>query len=171
MPLTAAEVTVAASGAMTGSSTETQNNTGNITSRGRRLKYTVGTGAGAVNLIWSDTRSVATATNDDIDLNGGGLTNAVGEAVAFAAIKMMLIEAAEANTANIVVQPEPTNGWDTWVGDTSDAVIVQPGEMFLKASPSAAGYVVTATTGDLLRINHGDAATQSYTITLFGLSA
>jgi hypothetical protein len=45
--------------------------------------YTNGGAAGQNNLVWSDRRNVAIGGTDIIDLNGGGLTDAFGNAVNF----------------------------------------------------------------------------------------
>lgn len=53
--------------------------------------YTNGGGAGQNNLVWSDRRTVAGGLTDVIDLNGGGLTDAFGNAVNFVNVTGIVI--------------------------------------------------------------------------------
>src|SRR5688572_828573 len=61
---------------------------------------TDGTGASQAQKLLRDQRTVADGADDDIDLSGA-TDDAFGEALAFIAIKGMLIYSAAANTTNL----------------------------------------------------------------------
>lgn len=131
-----------------------------------------GTGAGAADVLWSDTGTLAASANTDIDL-AGALTNAIGGTSVFARVKAIVIAAAAGNTNNVVVGAAATNAWATMLNSTG-TVQLRPGG-FMLASCSAAdatGWAVTAGTGDLLRLaNSGAGTSVTYDIAIVGCSA
>ena len=128
-----------------------------------------GAGANQIDQIFSDTRTLTTGANEDLDL-AGGLTNALGDTLTFTAIKGIIISADLANGDNIEVGGAASNGFINWVGDATDQVLIEAGGSFSLITPSAAGYAITAGTGDLLRITNADgAAAATYTIILLGI--
>jgi hypothetical protein len=131
--------------------------------------FSDGTGAGQINQVFSDQRTLALGTNEDLDL-AGTLVNALGATVTFTAIKGIFVSADSGNGDNIEVGGAATNTMINWVGDATDQVLIEPGGAFAIVTPSAAGYAVTAGTGDLLRITNADgAASATYNIVLLGI--
>jgi hypothetical protein len=138
-----------------------------------RVTLTSGTGAGAADLIFSDTRTIAASGNDDLDL-AGGLTDALGNVLTFVKIKGLVVTAAAGNTNNVLVGGDATSTFLTWVVAEPDAVILRPGASFalFAGVADATGYAVTATTGDLLRLtNSAGGTTVTYDIVIIGTSA
>jgi len=128
-----------------------------------------GSGAGQISQVFSDIRTLALSANEDLDL-AGSLVNGLGATVTFTAIKGIVVLADAGNGDNIEVGGAAANGLINWVGDASDKIVVEPGGCFALFTPSAAGYAVTAGTGDLLRITNADgAASANYTIILLGI--
>lgn len=123
-----------------------------------------GTGANQANMIFTDSRS--TSSNDDLDL-AGVLLNAFGAAITFTSIKAIMIEASAANTTNIIIGAEGTNPFSSMFGDASDTIILAPGGIFVISNPSAAGFAVTAGTGDKLRIA-ASSGTVAYDLVIVG---
>lgn len=125
------------------------------------LSYLDGTGLSQANKLWSPLTgySVAQSTNTDIDLSGT-LAGTYG-AVVFTAIKGIFIKAGDANLGNLVVG-NVTNGIVAPFGAATHSLQVQPGGVLLLATPSAAGWPITAATADLLRIAAA-ATTGTYT--------
>src|SRR5688572_1163541 len=74
-----------------------------------RLIYTDGAGANQVNMSWHDQRTLAASASENLDL-AGSLTNAFGTTQTFARIKLVMVKAASANTNNVNVIREGTNG-------------------------------------------------------------
>jgi hypothetical protein len=134
-----------------------------------RKQLTNGILANQANLVWSDQRTIAASGNDDIDL--GALTDPFGGAVVFARIKTMIVRAAATNVNNVVVGGA-SNTFGTWVTGTSPAVLVRPDGLLLLSVADATAYVVTADTGDTLRVsNSSSGSSVVYDIVLIGTSA
>lgn len=138
-----------------------------------RVNLTSGTGAGSADLMFSDTRTIAASSNDDLDL-AGGLTDNLGTTLTFVKVKALIVVAAAANTNNVLVGGDATNTFLTWVESEPDAVVLRPGAglALFAGSADATGYAVTASTGDLLRIRNSGAGTSvTYDIVIVGTSA
>lgn len=128
-----------------------------------------GAGAGAITQVWADIRTIAASSNDDINLTS--LTNALGGAVNFSAIKAMAIKANANNTNNLIIGDAATP-FASFFGDAEDTIIIPPGGMINLVNPSATGYVVTPSTNHLLRVTNGGAgSTVNYQIYLYGVTA
>jgi hypothetical protein len=130
-----------------------------------------GTGANQADLVYAAERTVASATNDDIDL-AGVLTDAFGATITSAELVALLVinEQADgtANTTNLTLggaaNPVPGFGSALWP--------ISPGGFFEMVSPGAAGLAtVTASTGDLLRVTNSSGATAKYKILLLARSS
>jgi hypothetical protein len=134
------------------------------------IALTNGTGAGQADLIWQDTRTLAASATENLDLSGA-LTSALGAAVVFARIKFILVTAAAANTNNVNVIREGTNGVPLFLA-LADGIAVRPGGFMAWGCTDATGVAVTASTGDLLTItNSGGTTGVTYNITIIGCSA
>lgn len=128
-----------------------------------------GTGAGQATQYWSDTRTITASGNEDIDL-AGGVTNALGTALTFTAVKCIVISAAAGNTNNVNVTRPSSNGFIGPFLATSDGLAIKPGGFIvLSEGGSAAGWTVTASTGDLINVaNSAGTTSVTYTIHVFG---
>lgn len=134
------------------------------------LALTSGTGAGQADLIWQDTVTIEASGNDDFDLSGA-LTNAIGAAVVFARIKMVLITAASGNTNNVRLTRPASAGVPLFLA-ASDGIDVRPGGVFLWACTDATGVAVAATTADILNVANSSGTTGvTFNITIVGCSA
>jgi hypothetical protein len=133
---------------------------------------TSGTGANQADRIWTDQRTLAASGTENLDLAGTALTDAFGVAITFVKIKAILIRAASGNTNDVLVGGHATAAFVNWVSDATDVIVVKPGGLFLLVAPSAAGYGVTATTGDLLKITNSAGTTGvTYDVAILGTSA
>lgn len=134
----------------------------------KRYDIANGTSASQANMMWSDTRTINASSAEDLDL-AGGLTGALGNTITFTTIKGIIIKAADDNTNNVVIGGDDSAAFINWVGDATDTIVVKPGGIFVLYDPSAGGYAVTATTGDLLQIaNSGAGTSVTYDIILIG---
>lgn len=130
-----------------------------------------GAAAGKADLEFSDQRTVAASSNDDLDLAGGGLTDDLGAAVNFAKVKAIMIKAAAANVNDVVVGAAGTNPFLGPLADATDKIKIAPGGVLLIAAP-VGGWAVGAGASDVLRIANGGAGTSvTYDLTLLGTSA
>lgn len=130
-----------------------------------------GSGANQITRIFADNRTISASSNDDLDL-AGVLVDAIGQTVALARVRGILIRAAAANVNNIVVGGASSNGFISWAGASAHTVIVRPGGLLLLAAPDATAYGVTAGTADILRIaNSGAGSTVNYDIVILGATS
>lgn len=128
-----------------------------------------GTGKDQADELWHDSRTV-TGASEDLDL-AGSLTNGLGDVVTFVKIKTIMIKNTSTTAGeNLSVGGAAANQLINWVGDASDKIVIGPDGLFILHNPAAAGYAVTAATGDLLKIDSG-AATITYEIVLIGTTA
>ncbi len=126
-------------------------------------KFANGTSDNQADVIFTDTRT--TSSTDDLDLYGG-LTDAFGVTVNFSAVKAIVIFASTDNTAHIKVGGG-SNNVSTIFDDVSDIIHVPPGGMFVITDPLAAGFGVTDSTADILRIASASGS-QTYDVIIIG---
>jgi hypothetical protein len=132
-----------------------------------------GTGNDQADLIWHDTRTVASAANDDLDLTA--LTQTIfGSTVTinFAKVKAILI--VNTNTVagdELVVDTSVANAFKGWAnGSATSKAEIGPDSAWL-VSATLAGWAVTAGTGDIVRIsNPGGGTSIIYKIVIIGTS-
>jgi hypothetical protein len=134
------------------------------------LALTSGTGASQANMMWHDQRTLSASATENLDL-AGSLTNAFGTTQTFARIKLVLVSAAAANTNNVNVIREGTNGVPLFLA-LGDGIPVRPGGVFLWAATDSTSVAVTAGTGDLLTVTNSAGSTSvTYDIIIIGASA
>ena len=135
-------------------------------------KFTDGESANQAEVMFRDTRTLAASTSEDLDLSGTALEDAFGQAIAFTSVKVMIVEAAAANTNDVLVGGASATQWIGWCNAATDVITVEPGGTFVIMSPSAAGFAVGAGSTDLLQIENSSSGTSvDYTITLIGIEA
>lgn len=127
-----------------------------------------GAGVGQADLIWTDTRTVASAATDTIDV-AGALTSGLGDAISFARLKSVLLIHNPANTTQLSLTRPAANGVPLFAA-ASDALPIPAGGFNWWYTPSAAGIAVTAGTGDLIDIVNSAGASATYDIVLIGSS-
>ncbi len=131
-----------------------------------------GTGAAQADVLYANTATLAASANTDIDLSGA-LAPAVGGTSVFARVSGLLVVADPGNTNNVVVGGAASNAWATWL-NAAGTMQVRPGGFNLMGTGTTdtTRHLVTAGTGDLLRIANGGAgSTVTYTIAIVGCSA
>lgn len=143
------------------------------TNLSRGQNYDPGTGAGQVDKIWTDTRTIALSSSEDLDL-AGVLLDAFGGTLTFARIKAIMISAAPGNTNNVIVGGVAAGLSTLILPQTTGQVVVRPGGGFMAwcGGGDATGFLVTATTADLLHVaNSGAGTSVTYDIAVMGCSA
>ena len=134
----------------------------------RTFAITDGVGINKAESIFRDQRTLAASATEDIDL-AGVLTDSFGTIITFTKVKAILVYAATANTNNVQVGGAATNAFINWVTSATDIIEVPPNGIFFLMNPTAAGYAVTAATGDILKITNGGAGTSvTYDIIIIG---
>jgi len=130
--------------------------------------FTFGTAANQANQLWHDSRSLAEAASETLDL-AGSLVSAFGGTVAFATIKAILFRNTGSGAFTIGAATE--NTFVGPFGSAADSLVIPAGGIVLLTAP-AAGWVVTADSGDLLAVTNEDVENeQTYDIVLLGVSA
>ena len=127
-----------------------------------------GVGAGQADKMFSDARSIAASQSQDLDL-AGVLTDPLGGTLTFAKVKAIYIKAAATNTNSVVVGGAASNAFvGPWSADATTAL--PPGGVLLLVH-GGAGWPVTASTGDLLKIaNSSSGSAVAYDIIIIGTS-
>lgn len=129
-----------------------------------------GAAAQQAQLVFSDKRTLAASTTDDLDLAGGALTDPFGAAFSPAKLRAVIITASATNTNTVVVGGDVNAVPITSTAATT--VTLQPGASFVLTAPALAGIAVTAGTGDILQIANGGAGTSvEYSVVLIGTSS
>ena len=129
-----------------------------------------GTGASQSDLLFTDQRTIAASSTEDLDLSGS-LSDAFGNTLAFVKVKAITVKAASANTNNVTVSPASANGFLGPFADASDLLAIPPGGFITLTAP-VSGWTVTASTGDLLTIANSGAGTEVvYDVIIIGTSA
>ncbi|MAH47942.1 hypothetical protein CMI37_19125 [Candidatus Pacearchaeota archaeon] len=134
--------------------------------------WTDGLLAGQNDLVWSDRRTVVAGATDTIDLNGGGLTDAFGNAVNFVEVTMIAIRNRETTAATRTLRfgPAAANPFLWLFVDASDQVVIVPSGAYCQWSDEA--QTVTPGVSDSVRIINTDLANGvTYDIIVSGRSA
>lgn len=127
-----------------------------------------GTGAGLADIAFSDHRTLASATSENLDMSGG-LTDAFGQTIVALKVKAIEVHADETNTTNITVGAAASNTFVGPFNDATDAIVVKPGGRFVIADP--VGWTVTPATADILKVTNSAGAAGSYRIKIIAATA
>ena len=119
------------------------------------VTWSYGTGAGQFNQLVAGVATISAGANSDLDL-AGSLTNPQGTTVTFTGIKWMIFAVDSPDgTKKVRVGNEGTNPFNGPLSSGGTLDILQ-GQDFV--NPGAAGWTVTAGTGDKLRLNNPGAS-------------
>lgn len=129
-----------------------------------------GTGAGKADKAFFDTRTLAASATENLDL-AGGLSDPFGVTLTFVKVKAILVFAHSGNTNDVVVGGAASNTFTGPFADATDKAVVPPGGFLAFVAPGA-GWTVTASTGDILKIANSAGTTGvDYDIVIIGTSA
>jgi hypothetical protein len=134
------------------------------------LAATLAAGAGLADRGWWSTRTLTASSNETIDF-AGVLVDPFGATVSFARLKALVIAADAGNTNNVLIGGGATTL--ALFGATTHTTTVRPGGvvMWMTGTADATGYVVTASSADLLQIaNSAGTTSVVYTIIALGVS-
>jgi hypothetical protein len=136
------------------------------------LQLLPGTGGGQADTVYQTTGTIAASGTATVDLNGS-VTDVFGATVNLLHVKAIILLAAAGNTNDVQIGPGAANPFTGPFGGTTPYVAVSPGEMFMitKGSGAAAGWGVTASTADILKLaNSGGGSSVTYTLVVIGTS-
>jgi hypothetical protein len=132
----------------------------------KEIDFTPGTAnVGQANILFSDTRTLAASTNENLDV-AGALTDALGATIAAAEIVAIYIAAAKGNTNDVQVSRPASNPVPLFLV-TGGGFAVGPGDISLRTYRN--GVSVTPGTGDMINIANSGAGTPvTYDIVIVG---
>lgn len=134
------------------------------------LQLATGTGTGQADLVYAGQRTLAASGSENLDL-AGGLTDAFGSTLTFVDVKAILVFASASNTNSVVVGGAASNAFTGPWGGTTPTTSIPPGGFAVFSHPGA-GWTVTASTGDILKVaNSGGSTGVTYRIVVIGASA
>ena len=124
--------------------------------------YTNGAGAGQAATLYQGSLTL-TSGAASIDLNGV-LTDSYGSTVSLVRVKAIFIQ----NNSASNTMTFGAAGSNPWIGllNSTGTITLQPGDCFCAVSGSATGYVVVASTGDLLKV--AGTGTDGFTLVILG---
>jgi hypothetical protein len=132
-----------------------------------------GVAVGQADRIFADTRSLAGAATENLDLSGA-LLDPLGGPFVITKVKGLLFAAAAANPDNIHIGGDVTNTFFGPFLDETDGIKLRPGEVVGKfcGVADAIGYPVVAGTADLLKVLNAHATLAAeYDVIIIGTSA
>lgn len=132
--------------------------------------YANGVGADQFDLAYIAERTVLTAANDDIDLSGV-LTDLLGSTITAVELVAIVIlnrqKDGTVNTTNLTL-----GGGSNPVLGLFSSMVLRPGSVVAAVAGDAAGLaVITAATGDILRVANAAGATNKYMIAVLARSS
>ena len=130
--------------------------------------FTTGTGERQSDLLFTDERTIAASSSEDLDL-AGVLADPFGATLTFVEVTAISIEADCTNTNNVVVGAA-TSPALLGFGGTTPTWAIQPCGRFVVTAPKA-GWTVTASSADLLKVANSSSGTSvKYRIGVLGRS-
>lgn len=132
-------------------------------------QFKPGTGTGQADLAFADRRTLTASSTENLDL-AGVLTDSFGATLTFGHVKAIYIKAKTTNTNSVVVGGAASNPFLGPLGGTTPTLTIPPGGFLLLVHPGA-GWAVTASTGDLLKIANGSSGSSvQYDVVIVGTS-
>lgn len=138
-----------------------------------RETFNFGSGAGQVDQIWHDRRTLAGSANETLDFAGGSLKNPFGATITFAKIKAILIhnrsDEQGTPTAGQLDIGNAANPWWGYLGVGSHKLHLEPGCWFVWVFPGDGDEVVGGAS-DELKIEEMFGVQAEYDIVVVGTS-
>lgn len=137
----------------------------------KRYSWLTGVGANQADKIYTVSGTIAASGTATLDL-AGSVTDIFGVTVTLVKLKMIMVQAAAANTNNVQLSQPASNGVAGLFSASGTSINVLPGGTLLWVAPNLAAIPVTAATGDLLTLaNSSSGSSVTYTVTVVGTSA
>jgi hypothetical protein len=133
------------------------------------IALSAGIGAGNIDTLWRDTRTLAASATESLDLRGA-LVDQLGYTALFGRVKALLVMADPSNVNDVTLARGASNGAPLFIAN-GDGILVRPGGfLLLSCSESdSTGYAITGGTADLITLgNSSSGSTVTYTIVVMG---
>jgi len=123
---------------------------------------------GQANKLFTDKRTLAASATENLDL-AGVLVDAFGTVITFAAVKALMITAADANVNDVVIGNAAATAWVGPFGAGTHTVAIRPGGVAMFVAPKT-GWAVGAGATDFLKVLNGGAGSAvEYDIVVVGI--
>ncbi len=130
------------------------------------ISFASGTGVQQITTPFDSTRTLGAGANEDLDLQA--LLDKNGDALNLTGVRLIVVQADQANGDDIRLAPAGANGWDAWIA-VGSLMDVEAGGTVLGLSPRAASpYFVDATHRLFNVLNLDGASSIIYTVTIYG---
>lgn len=139
-----------------------------IVERSPSFSWASGVAADQADQVYSDTITIAASSDTTLDLTA--LTDAFGDALAFARIKAIIAIALAANTNDVLMGAAAADQFLGPLGSATDTIAIRPGGILACVSPDATGWALGVTT-DLMFANGGAGTGVTFDLVLIGASA
>lgn len=131
------------------------------------LALTDGTATGKANRVYSAEVTLASGATQDVDLSGA-LEDILGEALAFVNVRLIAMQAHATNTTNVTIGNDAAAFVGPF-GAGTHTLVLKPGDIFVVGGRT--GYVVTATTADILQFTNAAGAQAKVDLVILGTDA
>lgn len=132
-----------------------------------KLKLAPGSGLNEVNQVFGDVQTIAGSGNKTYDLNAfGGAKDALGNAYALTRVVVLAVENTSTDSTAILTLESAAS--DGFAPLPAAGIPIPPGGVFLLAGPSAAAFVVGATSGGIKLVNGSSTASATFEIFVLG---
>lgn len=128
------------------------------------VQFTPGSGSGQISVYWASQRTLTASSTETLDLTA--LTDSLGNTITFATIKAILIDAADANTNDVVVGAAAATQFVGPLGGTATTITNKPGAGFIIGSLT--GWTVDSTHKSLKIANSSSGTSVTYDIIIVG---
>lgn len=129
--------------------------------------FAAGVGSEQCDLVFHDKRTLAGGANESLDLAGGGLTDAFGNALTFAKVRALVIQ--NLSATKVLTIGNDANPF-VFLGAGTHTVVLRPRAMLALDNPLT-GWTVTPDTGDKLKIANDAGDPLDYLIWIAGTSS
>lgn len=116
-----------------------------------------GTAGDTADLLYLAAPTITASGTLNLDLSGS-LTTPFGDTITMVRVKTVFIKFATDNAATSITVGNGTNPWQGWFGATTHTEKVFAQGVMLHHRPDSTGWLVTAGTGDVLKIVNDDAS-------------
>lgn len=131
-------------------------------------ELTTGTGDQQANVVIHERRTLTNGQTYSYDL-AGGVVDFRGNLKTFARVKTLAVVVLSTANDSLLEVGAGSNPFAAWLGAAGDTIKVGPKGAHLLHRPDATGYVVTAGTGDVLKVTAS--GTVEYDIVIIGADA
>lgn len=131
------------------------------------VEFLTGSGLDQASKVYTEALSIAASSSETLDLTT--LTDPLGAALSFGAVKAVVILADATNANTILVGNAASNQWAAPFDAATDVVKVMPGGALVLLNPTAAGWTVDSTHKSLKLANSAGGSVVTGSLVVIGI--